>query len=354
MSEKVLCAMSGGVDSSVAALLLKKEGFDVVGVTMCLGVKKGDSQRPTCCGPEAITDARRVCEKLNIPHYVLDFSKEMQEIVIKNMVDSYSAGKTPNPCVRCNESLKFYKLFKYSRALGFDYLATGHYAKIKNDKGKYYLQQAKDKNKDQSYFLYVIKEKYLPFLLFPLGDLTKHQVRSIAKKEGLPVFDKPQSQDLCFISFKNNKRELFLGKKGLERGNVVDIKGNILSEHGGIANYTIGQRIGLGIATGKPLYVINIDANKNQIVVGEKKDTFANGLKALIENWIIEDYPDYLNVKIRHRHQMTRSKVKFIDSSYQKIEVLFDEPQSAIAPGQSVVFYKNDTICGGGIIEESL
>ncbi len=353
MSKKVLCALSGGIDSSVAALLLKRKGFQVAGVTMNLGIKSSQSEKTVYSGSGTVSDAKKVCEKLDVPHYVLDFSKEMQDLVVTNMTEEYSSGRTPNPCVLCNRRLKFDKLLTYALDRGFDYLATGHYAGIIKKKNNFCLRRAKDKQKDQSYFLYSINPEYLPFILFPLSDISKHQVCNTARQEHLPVNDKPQSQDLCFLIDKKNKPDFFK-KRGLaKKGAVVDLNGRFLAEHPGIVNYTVGQRIGLGIAAGKPLYVKKINAQKNQIVVAEKKEIRANGLTASLDSWFVDEYPARMDVQIRYRHKAVISKVEFINGSNQKIRAAFGRPQEAVTPGQSAVFYMDDTLYGGGIIEES-
>ena len=343
---KVLVAMSGGVDSSVAALLLKKQGCDVSGVTMCLGVEVEENIRRRCCSAQAIEDARRISAQLGIKHYVWDFSRELQEKVIKPFIQEYQNGRTPNPCIECNRYLKFGKLFEQMRSLGFDYLATGHYARLEKNNGEVVLKMAKDRDKDQSYFLYSIPKENLGSVLFPLGDLTKDEVRRIAREEELSVYDKPQSQDICFIG--KDYREFIKNWIPDKSGDILNKEGKILGKHKGIFSYTIGQREGLGISAGKPLYVIEIKPEENQIIVGEKKDLKAKGLIADNINILVERLPKQGNAKIRYTSKETNC---FIEKLNGKIKIIFEEPQFAVTPGQSVVLYDKDIVLGGGIIE---
>ena len=351
MKKKVLVAMSGGVDSSVASVLLKEEGYEVVGVTMCLGIKEDDHEKPRCCGVRAIEDAKRVCQKLKIPHYVMDFSKELQERVMNNFISEYLKGRTPNPCIDCNRHIKFGALFERAISLGFDFLATGHYAKITKNENNYFLKIPKDRTKDQTYFLYPIKKDVLKFILFPLAELTKGQVRAIARDKNLPVAEKPQSQDICFIPESDYRRFLLTKIKKPKPGSILNLNGDILGEHKGIAFYTIGQREGLGISFKRPLYVISIDVNKNQIIVGQKNDLKARGFIAGNLNLLTEDLPQQVFAKIRYGHKQARCKIFLEDS---KVKVIFDKKQEAVTLGQSTVFYNHDIIFGGGIIEEAL
>lgn len=347
---KVLVAMSGGVDSSVASLLLKKVGFEVVGVTMCLGVKGQDYDKPRCCGLQAIEDAKRVCEKLDIPHYVMDFSKALEEKVIAKFIGEYIKGRTPNPCIECNRFLKFDILFRKALALGFDYLATGHYAGIGQNNGSFILKKARDKNKDQSYFLYRIKKERLKSILFPLFRFRKAQVRRIAQKAGLSVAAKPESQDICFVAKKDYREFIAARIKKLKPGPIMDLAGRVLGRHQGICFYTIGQRERLGISWRKPLYVISIDAKRNQIIVGERRNLKAKSLIAGKLNFLINELPEEnIFAKIRYGHKPARCKIKF---SGNKLKVDFIRGQEAITPGQSVVLYHRDTVLGGGVIEE--
>ena len=347
--KKVLVAMSGGVDSSVSALLLKERGFEVVGVTMHLGLKGEGSGRPRCCRPSAVEDAKRVCARLGISHHVFDFSQELEEKVIKKFVDEYLNGRTPNPCVDCNKFIKFGSLLKKAEAMGFDYLATGHYAKIEEVGGRYFLKKPKDKVKDQTYFLYPIKREAFSKILFPLADLTKEEVRQIARKNKLPVAEKPQSQDICFIPERDYRKFLTERIKELREGHIVDLSGKILGRHKGIFFYTIGQRQGLGISWREPLYVIAINPKENKVIVGEKKDLKARGLKVKDLNLLVDELPKRAFAKLRYTHKGEWCTVGIKDG---KLELIFDEPQEAITPGQSVVLYDGDLVLGGGIIEE--
>ena len=350
MGKKVLVAMSGGVDSSVAALMLKNEGYDVSGVTMCLGIAaEGDDAR--CCGATAIDDAKRVCDRLKIPHYVFDYAAELENKVIAKFISEYKKGRTPNPCVECNLHLKFGSLLEKALTLGFDFLATGHYAAIEKNEGIYCLKKSKDKKKDQTYFLYPIPNEKLENILFPLASLTKDEVREMAKKAFLPVAEKQESQDICFVTQKNCQ-EFLLGRgQELNPGPIVDMQGKIMGKHRGIMFYTIGQRGGLGISHPTPLYVVSIDPDKNRIVVGEKKDLMAKGLLAGDMNMLAKSWPEQVYAKIRYRKKEALCKVT---TENGRLKVVFAEEQEAITPGQSVVFYANDRVLGGGVIEEVL
>ncbi len=342
--------MSGGVDSSVAALLLKNEGYDVSGVTMCFGVRD-EGDRVRCCGPAAVEDAKRVCERLKIAHYVFDYADQLEEIVIAKFIGEYVKGRTPNPCVDCNRYLKFGTLLEKAKVLGFDFLATGHYAAIERNGTGFCLKRPRDRRKDQTYFLYPIPYDGLGAILFPLASLTKDEVRDMAKKCALPVAEKQESQDICFVTQKNYQAFLSERVQGLKPGLIVDIQGNILGEHRGIIYYTIGQRGGLGISHKTPLYVVFINPDRNEIVVGEKKDLKAKGLVAGDLNMLAETWPCQAYAKIRYRKKEAACRITLEND---RIRVTFAEEQEAITPGQSVVFYENDRVLGGGIIEEVL
>jgi len=350
MSRKVLVAMSGGVDSSVAAMLLKNEGCDVSGVTMCFGIA-GEDDRVRCCGPTAVDDAKSICNRLKIPHYAFDYAGELEEKVIAKFVSEYKKGRTPNPCVDCNRYLKFGSLLEKAKVLGFDFLATGHYAAIERNEAGYCLKRPKDRKKDQTYFLYAIPYEGLGDILFPLASLTKDEVREIAKKAFLPVAEKQESQDICFVTQKNYQEFLLERVGGLKPGPIVDMQGNILGTHRGIIFHTIGQRGGLGISHKTPLYVVSIDPDENRIVVGEKKDLKAKGLFAGDVNMLAESWPQQVYAKIRYRKKEAPCDVTVEND---RLRVLFVEEQEAITPGQSVVFYENDRVLGGGVIEEVL
>ena len=386
MKAKVVVAMSGGVDSSVAAGLLQRKGYEVIGITMCFGLKEANKKRPSCCGIEGIEDARRVAHKLGIKHYVLNFDKYLQKEVVDNFIGEYLSGRTPNPCIRCNQYLKFERLLAKTKSLGAKYLATGHYARIVA-KGSperqsvrapavvknYLLKKAKDRYKDQSYFLYRLKQEQLRHILFPLGGYTKTQVRAMAGEFDLPVKDKPGSQEICFIP-DDDYREFLrqaLRSKGLkiQPGPIVDINAKVLGEHKGIPFYTIGQREGLGIAAGYPLYIIRIDAKKNTIVAGRKEEAFSRGLIASdlsftdkpARRWFGSPYSQShkplkievaLGVKIRYNSPEVPSRV--IPFGKGKIKVIFSKSQFAVTPGQAAVFYRKDQVIGGGIVKAGL
>lgn len=350
--KKVLAAMSGGVDSSVAAWLLKKEGYEVTGVTMCLGVKEDGLERAKCCGPKALEDARLVCDTLGIRHYVLDYAGELEGKIIAKFVSEYSRGRTPNPCVDCNRYLKFGTLLEKAKAMGFDYLATGHYARIEKVDGAFRLRKPKDKRKDQSYFLYAIARENLGSVLFPLAPYTKEEVRTIAERERIPVFDKEESQDLCFVARKDLPEFLRSRAAGLRPGLITDSSGKILGEHSGIQFYTIGQRSGLGISSATPLYVIAIDPNCNTITVGGREKLKSGGLIAGDLTVLTEDWPPggkEIMAKIRYRKKEVPCRVEALGG---RVRVIFAQPQESVAPGQAVVFYEGDVVLGGGVIEE--
>ncbi|MBN1470739.1 MAG: tRNA 2-thiouridine(34) synthase MnmA [Syntrophaceae bacterium] len=350
MSDKVLVAMSGGVDSSVAALLLKNEGYDVSGVTMHFGaLTEGDQKRS--CTSAAIDDAKRVCAYLSIPHYVFDYASRLENEVIADFISEYRKGRTPNPCVRCNRHLKFGSLLDKMQELGFDYLATGHYATVEKNEDGYRLTRPKDKKKDQTYFLYAIPYERLKNILFPLAHLTKDEVRNLAGKNSLPVTEKQESQDICFVTQKNSQEFLLERVRDVKPGPIADLSGKILGKHRGIIFHTIGQRGGLGISHPTPLYVVSIDPVKNRIVVGEKKDLMGKGLVASGINRLVKNWPKEVYAKIRYRKKEALCNVR---EEKGKMKVIFAEEQEAITPGQSVVFYDHDRVLGGGIIDEVL
>ena len=343
--------MSGGVDSSVAAYLLMKEGYDLTGITMCLGITDDGSGKAKCCGGDAVEDAKRVCDRIGIAHHVFDFSEAMEEKVIGKFVREYRRGRTPNPCVDCNEYLKFGLLLDKAAALGFDYLATGHYALLERDARGVCMRKPKDRKKDQTYFLYSIGRKALDAVLFPLGSLTKEEVRGIAAEARLPVAGKAESQDICFVGRKEMASFFAHRLDEVRPGPIVDRSGRVLGNHRGIVFYTIGQRGGLGISHPTPLYVIEIDPRSNRIVVGEKEALRSSGLIAGDVKRLCADWPERTRAKIRYRKKEVDCRVKV---SGDRLCVYFDEEQEAVTPGQSVVFYDGDTVLGGGVIEGAI
>lgn len=358
--KRVMVAMSGGVDSAVAAALLQKTGYEVIGGTMCFSLPESvDSRKkPSCCGISGIEDARRTANTLGIKHYVFSFGTALEDKVIKNFCSEYLAGRTPNPCVRCNQFLKFNLLLRKARELSCDYLATGHYVKLCYNRLKhnYLLKKAKDLQKDQSYFLYAIEKEVLPYLLFPLAKFTKEEVRRLARNFNLPVSDKPGSQEICFIP-NDDYRSFISGRIGKEvsPGALIHIDGRVIGAHQGIPFYTIGQRRALGGGHSAPLYVVKIDAKKNAIILGGQKDTYAQGLIADNLNFLTELPPKKtiaISAKIRYNHRDVKSRLILINKDSVRIE--FSLPQRAVTPGQSVVFYQKDTVLGGGIIRESI
>jgi tRNA-specific 2-thiouridylase len=364
---KVLVAMSGGVDSSAAAALLKEQGYDVVGATMQIWPAK--KSYGGCCSLEAIEDAKKVADRLSIPHYTLNFRKEFQDKVINNFVEEYKNGRTPNPCIRCNEFIKFDYLMKKARKLGCEFVATGHYARIiKNDKLKmsnggainYKLLKGHDKKKDQAYVLYMMNQESLAHTLYPLGDLTKEEVRKIAKDLNLPVHDKEESQEICFV--EDNDYGRFLKEvypEAVKPGPILDRSGNAVGMHGGIAFYTLGQRKGIGAHKGLPKYVIEIDQKNNAIVIGDDQDTFASELIADQVSFVSGNPPQTpldITAKIRYNSPEAEGVLERYPDIREsgnpgKVKIIFKEPQRSITPGQSVVFYQEEEVIGGGIIQ---
>lgn len=351
--------MSGGVDSAVAAVLLKEQGFEVAGVTMdifSLPKQDCDSNR-SCCGRGAIADANRVAAQLGIPHYVVNLRKPFQEWVVENFYAEYANGKTPNPCIRCNQHIKFDVLWKRAEKLGADYLATGHHARILYDEssGKFLLRKGKDPQKDQSYFLYTMTREQLSRTLMPIGHFTKNEVRDKAKKLGLAVYKRPESQEICFIPDDDYSR--FLREKIPEvfkPGPIVDGNGRILGRHKGILHFTIGQRRGLRIAASHPLYVCEIHPESRTIVVGSDEDLYKKKVFLSQLNLIPEvdiSMPTPVTAKIRYKHKESRAWLLSLGG--HKAQLDFDTPQRAVTPGQSAVFYNEDVVWGGGIIEKA-
>ncbi len=365
-NKKVVVAMSGGVDSSVTAALLAEQGYNVIGITMQVWPIKHEFGG--CCSLSAVEDARKVANILNIPHYVLNFREEFKEKVIDNFISEYKEGRTPNPCIRCNQFIKFNLLLRKAKELGADYIATGHYARIKSQIPNHKLQtnyklqitnykllKGIDPRKDQSYVLYVMNQESLSRTLMPIGELTKEEVRRLAKRFNLGVAEKEESQEICFI--EEGDYAEFLKKvipEAVKPGSILDIDGNIIGMHGGILFYTIGQRRGIG-AHGRKTYVVAIDRARNALIVGGKEDVFCDELVAKDVNWILgEAVKKGKRVKAKIRYTDPEADATLYPLEKGQVRVKFKEPQKAITPGQSVVFYEGNVILGGGIIDERI
>ncbi|HUB67287.1 MAG TPA: tRNA 2-thiouridine(34) synthase MnmA [Candidatus Methylacidiphilales bacterium] len=354
---RVLLGMSGGVDSSVAAWLLKEQGHEVIGVTMKVWPQDCISRaEDKCCGPQAVADARGVAYTLGIPHYVIDEAGEFERMVIDYFTTEYSAGRTPNPCVMCNEKLKFGNLLTKARALGATHVATGHYARIERDTaGRATLFKAADKRKDQSYFLFSLRQEQLAASLLPLGGLTKPEVRALAKKLGLKTYDKEDSQEICFVPGNDYTAFLrsHLGEKEFHPGGIYFKDGTFMGDHQGIEFYTVGQRKGLGGGHGRPVYVIDIDATTQRVIVGDYDDLLRRDCYLSQTNWNEGELsgPVEITTKIRYNYEEVRAVVHPLPGNRARLE--FDEPQRSVSPGQAAVCYAGDRVIGGGWIERT-
>ena len=355
---KVVVAMSGGVDSSVVAALMKEEGYNVTGITLKLyDDSKQSKEGRQCCAGQDIMDAKRVSEKININHEILYYQKRFKSEVINSFIDSYAAGETPIPCVQCNQTVKFRDLFKYAKELKADALITGHYvARIKKE-GQASMYRAKDHNRDQSYFLFSTTQEQLDFLRFPLGEIDKSETRSIAKKLNLNVADKPDSQDICFVP--NGDYSSVIKKfrpESFKKGKIIDVNGNQIGEHEGIVNYTIGQRKGIKISSSKPLYVVNINADNNTVIVGSKENLEIKEIKLRELNILAsrKEFEKIINIKVRSTGRFLKAKINFMNN-HAKVEIL--EKETGISPGQACVFYSKDEVgdkvLGGGWIDKT-
>jgi len=363
----IAVAMSGGVDSSTVAAMLRAEGHQVIGLTMQLWNQRRlaghpgmpESVQGRCCSLDDVYDARRVAETLGIPYYVVNHEDRFERDVVRPFVEEYLSGRTPIPCSLCNNHLKFDQLLIVAQQIGADALATGHYARVafEDRKGRWLLKRASDLSKDQTYFLFGLTQEQLSRTLFPLGQMTKPEVRDLARHHGLALAEKPDSQEICFVPGGDYKNfmDAYLAEQGDSlpdtAGELVTSSGEVVGEHNGIHNFTVGQRKGLGVATGSPLYVIQIKGDTHQVVVGDQDQLYSRSLRAHRVNLIsLEDLPEPMrvSVKIRHRHEAAPALIE--KSGPDEILATFDQPQRAITPGQAAVFYDGDVVVGGGWI----
>lgn len=347
--DKVVVGLSGGVDSSTAAAILHQQGYDVIGLTLWLMRGKGQ-----CCS-EGMVDAAKLCDQLNVPHHVVDTREVFDKYIVDYLVTGYSDGITPLPCSQCNKAVKFGPMLTYARnELGCDRIATGHYARIRYDEAteRYHLLRAVDRSKDQSYFLYDLAQEILAHVLFPLGEQPKTETRRIAADFGLHTADKPESQDLCLVE-ANGSMRAFLDKYITpHKGEIVDQAGHVLGYHEGVHHYTIGQRKGLGIAHSEPLYVVALDAVKNQVIVGDRAATLSPDCTAQRVNWVSITAPSApIQAEVQIRYRAAAVPATIIPLEGDRVRVVFDEPQSSVTPGQAAVWYDGETLLGGGIIE---
>ena len=351
--KRVLVAMSGGVDSSMVAALLLEQGYDVVGVTMRLSEESRENASDEKAATSSVDDARRVADMLGIPHYVVDFTAPFERTVIDYFLDEYQRGRTPNPCVVCNHYIKFGELLRKGEELNAQYIATGHYACVDHGAdGIYRLRKGRDAAKDQSYVLYHLNQETLAHILLPLGRFSKDETRSMAEEYHLPVAHKAESQEICFVPHDDYKA--YLRKRrpaSVQRGEIVDQAGNVLGMHEGISFYTIGQRKGLGIAAPEPLYVIALDSAENRVIVGSSEAVYAQELIASDPRWTMwEELREERTVQAKIRYGKREAAATVVPEGVY-VRVRFAEPQRAVTPGQSVVFYENDILLGGGIID---
>ncbi len=352
MVKKVVVGLSGGVDSSVAAAVLHRQGYEVVGLTLWLMKGKGQ-----CCS-EGMVDAASLCEQLGIPHEIVDSRDLFQTHIVDYLVTGYGEGVTPLPCSQCNKAVKFTPMLNYAQeTLGIDQIATGHYARIRYDatSGRYQLLRAVDLHKDQSYFLYDLSQDVLATVLFPLGEQTKTETRRIATEFGLSVADKPDSQDLCLVESHGSMRD-FLNKYISEKeGEIVDLSGKVLGKHQGIHHYTIGQRKGLGIAAPDPLYVVKLDPVMNRVIVGDRDSAGSLDCSVTRLNWVSMTEPTTpIRCEVQVRYRSSPVAVSVVPLEGDRVKLVFDEPQFGITPGQAAVFYNGEILLGGGIIEKSV
>jgi tRNA-specific 2-thiouridylase len=350
---KVVVAMSGGVDSSVAVALLKEQGYDVVGMMMRLWSEPGKEESNRCCTPDSMAQAKRVAAILDIPFYVIDAKDVFRETVVEYFLEGYARGETPNPCLICNRKIRWTFLLDHALALGADYMATGHYVRRINDEsGNVKLLRAVDHTKDQSYVLHVLDQEKLKHALFPVGDYPKTEIRAIAEKHGLPTASRKDSQDLCFLAGEDYRN--FLQRNAAEMlkpGEIVSRNGNPLGRHDGLANYTIGQRKGLGLASPVPLYVLGKNAESNALVVGTQDELGSLELTAHDVNWMDGEAPgEPFRAKVKIRYTAKEAEALVIPNGENQVQVRFDAPQRDVTAGQAAVFYQGDVLIGGGLI----
>ncbi|MDT8317214.1 MAG: tRNA 2-thiouridine(34) synthase MnmA [bacterium] len=357
--KRVAVAMSGGVDSSAAALILKREGYDVIGISMKLLSDELSGKKGGCCSLEDFNDARRVADILDVPYYVLNMQKEFSDRVIASFVTDYSSGKTPNPCILCNQEMKFDLLMKKAAQLGADYLATGHYARVDYDdkRGRYILKKGLDATKDQSYFLFSMTQDQLSKTLFPVGSFCKDEIRDMLRDAGISIADKDESQDICFVDDGDYSTliEKSVDKTKPGHGDIVSEDGRILGTHDGIHNYTIGQRRGLGISSLKRQYVLGLDLAGNRVIVGDEEGLLSGGLMATSPNWIsIEGLKGELEASVKIRYSLNDHKAILSPQDEGSVKIRFLEKVRAVTPGQAVVFYDGEEVIGGGWIERAI
>lgn len=352
---KVVVAMSGGVDSSTVAAYLHKMGYNVIGITLQLYNDGTQTKKRACCAGRDIYDSKRVASKFNFPHYVLNYESIFRQKVIDDFADSYLRGETPIPCVRCNQSVKFQDLLKVAHDLKADALATGHYVRRVVKENQSELHVALDSTKDQSYFLFATTKEQLQFLRFPLGDITKEQTREIARSLGVEIADKPDSQDICFVGDGSYAKLLEkLRPNSLKKGRIVHVDGRVLGQHNSIINYTIGQRKGLGIAFPNPLYVVNIDPDNNEVIVGPKEALFKKIVYVKDMNWITSNVKqDMIQGQVKLRSNQDVVNATIVPARNNKVTVFLKEQQFGISPGQACVIYNDSQVLGGGWISSS-